>query len=501
MTLEKLLMQAETFLQNVSGALDIEIQGLAYDSRKVGPGFLFFALPGELAHGQAYVEQAVQRGAVAVLSDKLIDVPGVASLQSDQPRLAMAHLAVAFHRKPAEKLKVVGVTGTNGKTTVAYLVRQLVARQWHRVGMIGTVGYEIAGRRIPSSRTTPESVDLQALIAEMRNEGCRALVMEVSSHALVQQVAGLAFDVGIFTNLSQDHLDFHGTMEKYFEAKLKLFEMLQSPDRGGVAVVHADGRWGEKLTDLIQRRGLSLLRYGQSLSCDFRVTDVKMDFSGTRYALHAQGRQYLVRLPLIGRFNVANSVAALAAVHAMGLNLRQAIQDLAEAEAVPGRLQLVPAKKAFKVFVDYAHTPDALVNVLRTLRELNPARIITIFGCGGERDKAKRVPMGRAVDELSDYAIITSDNPRGEEPQEIIRMIEGAMTVGRFESIEDRREAIFRGVAMAEARDIVLIAGKGHETYQQFSDRTLPFDDVHVALWALGQPKEPEEGEEHFANY
>jgi UDP-N-acetylmuramoyl-L-alanyl-D-glutamate--2,6-diaminopimelate ligase len=311
--------------------------------------------------------------------------------------------------------------------------------------------------------------------------------MEVSSHALAQdRTRGLEWDVAVFTNLTQDHLDFHRTMDNYFEAKAKLFTALatQKRKRKPFAIVNIDDRYGRQLLDKIDKR-VAVVTYGMGTGADFRASNYRGEFSGTCYQLDAHGKSYLVRLPLIGRFNVGNSVAALAAANALGINLRNAVLSLAKAPQVPGRLELVPARRQFQVFVDYAHTPDALGNVLKTLRELEPQRLIAVFGCGGDRDRQKRPLMAEMADRLADYSIITSDNPRKEDPNAIISEIEKGFRSNRYEKIVDRTQAIDRAVALARPRDIVLIAGKGHETYQEFGDYTIPFDDIQVARRAI----------------
>jgi len=311
--------------------------------------------------------------------------------------------------------------------------------------------------------------------------------MEVSSHALAQErTRGIEWDVVVFTNLTQDHLDFHGTMENYFEAKTKLFAGIasQQKKKHPVAVINIDDRYGQQLVDRLGQ-GISVVTYGMGTRADFRASNYRTEFAGTSYQLDAKGRSYLVRVPLIGRFNVANSMAALAATNAMGVNLREAVLSLARSPQVPGRLEMVPAKRQFQVFVDYAHTDDALLNVLKTLRELEPRKLLVAFGCGGNRDRQKRPLMGRVADEFADYTIITSDNPRKENPDSIIAEVEKGFRSNHYEKITDRTEAIARAMALAQPRDVVLIAGKGHEKYQEFADHTIPFDDIQVARRAL----------------
>jgi UDP-N-acetylmuramoyl-L-alanyl-D-glutamate--2,6-diaminopimelate ligase len=298
-----------------------------------------------------------------------------------------------------------------------------------------------------------------------------------------ERVRDIEFDVAVFTNLTQDHLDYHLTMENYFEAKSRLFAGLaDQKKKKGRAVINLDDRYGVKL---MEKCTVPVLTYGLGARAEFRASNVKTDFSGSSYQLDARGKSFLVRLPLIGRFNVYNSLAAIAAASGLGIEVRTAVLALANAPSVPGRLEAVPAKRQFRVFVDYAHTDDALINVMKTLRELSPNRLIVVFGCGGNRDRAKRPKMAAAVDQLADWAILTSDNPRKEDPDAIIRDVQAGFRGSNYEIVSDRREAIFKAVSLAQARDIVLIAGKGHENYQEFADHTVPFDDVQIARQAV----------------
>lgn len=493
MQLRHLLSKVST--RQVRGPVDIPVSAVCYDSRQVGPGAVFVALRGERSDGHAFIPQALARGAAALVIDRLDATTGSAPgtvVEVTDTREALADLAAALHQNPSHRLKVAGITGTNGKTTTAFLLRHILERARLPCGLIGTVRYELgAGVVRPSSRTTPESLEVQAMLGEMRDAGCRAAVMEVSSHALTQdRVRGVAFDVAAWTNLTQDHLDYHRDMAAYFEAKARLFlELLPASAVGKkrpTAVVNLDDRHGQQLLQRIPKE-TAVLTYGVGANANFRASNFKTEFAGSSFQLDAQDRSFLVRLPLIGKFNIYNSLAALTAATAMGVSVREAVQALATAPAVPGRLEPVPVKRNFQIYVDYAHTPDALENVLNTLRELRPRRLVTVFGCGGDRDRAKRPLMGRAADTLSDYAIVTSDNPRREDAAAIARDIEAGLSpgTGRHEVILDRRAAIERAVELAGPRDIILIAGKGHEDYQEFSDRTVAFDDVQVARQAV----------------
>ena len=474
-------------VRQVIGTLDRAVESIAYDSRRVQRNGLFVALRGEKTDGHQFLEQAIERGASVIVTEREEKQPRVTCLVVDDTRSALAALAAAFYGWPATKLKLAAVTGTNGKTTTTFLIKHICEKAGLRCGLIGTVRYEIGERILPATRTTPESLDLQELLAQMANAGCRAAAMEVSSHALAQErTRGLEWDVAVFTNLTQDHLDFHGTMENYFESKAKLFAQLaqQKKKQKPVAIVNIDDRYGEQLLGKIDKK-ISVVTFGMSARADFRASNYRMEFGGTSYQLDARGKSYLVRVPLIGRFNVANSLAALAAANALGLSLRETVLSLGKSPQVPGRLEAVPAKRQFQVFVDYAHTPDALLNVLKTLRELEPRRLIVVFGCGGDRDRQKRPLMGEVVDRHADLAIITSDNPRKEDPNAIIAEVEKGFRADHYEKIPDRTEAIRRAIELAQPRDIVLIAGKGHENYQEFADHTVPFDDIQVARRAL----------------
>src|SRR5256886_1413752 len=472
--------------RRVIGSLDREVESIAYDSRRVQDNALFVAIRGEKSDGHQFVDQAIEQGASVIVAEREISSPRATCLVVDDSRSALADLSAAFYGMPARKLKMAAVTGTNGKTTTTFLIKHICEKAGMRCGLLGTVHYEIGDRILPAIRTTPEALDIQELLAQIVNAGGRAAAMEVSSHALAQErTRGIEWDVAVFTNLTQDHLDFHRTMENYFEAKAKLFQDLPAqPKKKASAVINIDDRYGEKLIGRIAGK-IPVVTYGLGLHANFRASNYRTEFAGTSYQLYARGRSYLVRVPLIGRFNVAISMAALAAATLMGVNLRNAILSLSHSPQVPGRLELVPAKRQFQIFVDYAHTDDALRTVLKTLRELKPRKLIVVFGCGGDRDRNKRPLMGRVTDELADHAIITSDNPRKENPDAIINEVEKGFRSTHYEKIVERAEAIRHAVAMAQPRDLVLIAGKGHEKYQEFADHTIPFDDIQVARRAL----------------
>src|SRR5436189_489461 len=485
-------MQLKTLVAALSprqiiGPLDRVVESIAYDSRRVQRNGLFVALRGEKSDGHQFIEQAVEKGATVIVTEREVQSPRATCVVVENTRSAMADLSAVFFQQPARRLKLAAVTGTNGKTTTTFLIKHILEKAGLRCGLLGTVRYEIADRVLPAVRTTPESLDVYDLLGQMVNAGCKAAAMEVSSHALAQdRVRGLEWDVAVFTNLTQDHLDFHGTMENYFEAKARLFLELagQKAKTKPTAVINLDDPYGAKLVDRLAKK-IPIITYGVGARADFRASNYHAEFAGTSYQLDARGKSYLVRVPLIGRFNVANSMAALATASSMGISLRDAILSLGRSPQVPGRLEAVPAKRQFQVFVDYAHTPDALLNVLKTARELSPRKLIVVFGCGRDRDKQKRPLMARVADENADFSIITSDNPRKEDPDAIIAEAEKGFRSDHYEKITDRAQAIARAIELAQPRDIILIAGKGHEAYQEFADHTIPFDDIQIARRAL----------------
>lgn len=475
-----------------SGNLDAEITGIACDSRKAGPGIAFAAIRGHIADGHQFIPKALEAGAAAIIAE--IAPPADAAVpwvHVKNSRIALAEMAAAFHGHPAKNLKISAVTGTNGKSTIAFLIHHLLNAAHVRAGLLGTMFYDLGGELVPATHTTPDSLDIQNLLAKMRDNGCKAVAMEVSSHALHQDRAhGLHFDAAIFTNLTQDHLDYHGSMEEYFRAKARLFQ--QVADQGdGQMIINADDAWGRKLISLFEHTG-RITKYGYSMASDFKATNVRYDLTGTSFELDARGRSFLVRLPLIGDFNVYNSLAVIAAAHAFGLNLRESLHQLKDAPQVPGRLERVTNKEGFQVFVDYAHTPDAIINVLRTLRALKPKRIITVFGCGGDRDKTKRPKMARAAEDGSDICVLTSDNPRTEDPLAIMADAKAGFTRGGHLEIADRKTAIRTAIENVRAGDIILIAGKGHEDYQDVKGKKHPFDDRRIARGIITQLKREE---------
>ncbi|MSR64646.1 MAG: UDP-N-acetylmuramoyl-L-alanyl-D-glutamate--2,6-diaminopimelate ligase [Verrucomicrobiae bacterium] len=464
------------------GNLDREVTGIAYDSRKVRPGEVFVALRGVKTDGHNFIETAIERGASAVIVERNgFPSRKAAKIKVEDSRKALALAAAEFYGHPSAKLKVIGVTGTNGKTTVTYMLKKILEENGLKTGLLGTVSYIIGERQIPATRTTPEALEIQSMMAQMNRADCKACVMEVSSHALDQhRVFGIDFDVAVFTNLTQDHLDYHQSMERYYAAKSMLFHTLGTSKKRGCAVINLDDPYGKRLIADVAVRATKVA-YGIVEAAQLRAVDVQMSSSATEFTIEGDEKPLRVRIPLIGRHNIYNSLAALGVAEGLGIGLDRAAKALEKIDCVPGRLDKVNAKIPFHVFVDYAHTDDALKNVLTTLRELAQARLIVVFGCGGNRDTTKRSKMGAVAEQLADFIVLTSDNPRKEDPREIIRQIEtGISEKQKYEVVVDRREAIARSLAMAKPNDMVLIAGKGHETYQEFADTVTPFDDKMV---------------------
>jgi UDP-N-acetylmuramoyl-L-alanyl-D-glutamate--2,6-diaminopimelate ligase len=460
-----------------AGAAELEIAGLAYDNRAVVPGALFFCVHGFTRDGHEFAPDAIARGAVALVVERHLGL-GVPEVLVPSVRAAMAPAAAAFYGDPTAELQTVGVTGTNGKTTTAFLVQALLEAGGRQTGLLGTVKSVIGGSVRPVERTTPEAIELQHTFREMLEAGDVACAMEVSSHALeLHRADAIHFAAAIFTNLTQDHLDFHGTMERYYAAKRRLFER----GRAAHALINVDDPYGARLAGEVP----GAVTFGVDRPAQWRAHDVHTDLAGSHFIASGPEGAVPLRSPLRGRFNVYNVLGALAAVHALGLPLDVAAAAIETAGHVPGRFEPVDAGQDFAVLVDYAHTPDSLENVLRAARGLTDGRLHVVFGCGGDRDRGKRPMMGEIARRLADRVIVTSDNPRSEDPEEIIRQV----LEGSGHDVEhnvDRRAAINQAIADAAAGDVVVIAGKGHEQGQEFErGRKIPFDDVTVAREAL----------------
>jgi UDP-N-acetylmuramoyl-L-alanyl-D-glutamate--2,6-diaminopimelate ligase len=476
--------------------VDVDVGALVCDSRKVSAGCLFAALVGARADGHDHVAAAIAAGASAVLVERSVEVEQATSVVVKSSRLALAQAARRFYGDPSADLKMVGVTGTSGKTTTVHLLESIFAAADERPAIIGTLGTRFAGQARETGLTTPESVDLVAMLAEMRGQGATAVAMEVSSHALQQErVAGLSFDVGIFTNLTHDHLDYHGTMEAYFAAKSRLIDERLKP--GGFAVLNLeDPRVRTLMTRLPRERTIGFSLSTGVAGAALEVTSARIGGGGIELALRFCGQAFTVSSQLIGRFNAANILAAIAAGLALGMSPAAIAAGVAAMKRVPGRLDRVTSSDGPLVLVDYAHKPDALSKALETLRELGRGRVFCVFGCGGDRDQQKRPVMGEVAVRLADWSVLTSDNPRSEDPGLILAAIEaGCRRAGatRSESPKsrtyhvepDRALAIALAVKAAKAGDIVLIAGKGHESYQIVGSTKQPFDDYAQGRLAL----------------
>jgi len=469
------------------GDLSTPVPGLTYDSRKIESGFVFVCVEGFKTDGHNYAGGALEKGAGAIVAQKPVDIPeGVPLVLVRDSRRALALMAAAFAGHPSRQLTMVGITGTNGKTTTTFLVEQIFREKGYKVGLIGTIMNKIGDKILPVTNTTPESLDLQLLLKEMADSGVSHVVMEVSSHALeLERVAGVEYDTAVFTNISQDHLDFHGTMEKYLEAKQKLFANLglyTEKTRTKCAVVNVDD---PSAGNIIKAAAGKVITYGVENKCDIRAANINLRAEGVSFDVLTPGGDIYLQLHLTGMFNVYNVLAAFAVGYAQEIEPDALKKALESVKGVPGRLEKVDEGQDFAVLVDYAHTPDGLENIIRAARGFTKGRVITVFGCGGDRDRSKRPIMGEISARLSDYSVLTSDNPRTEDPLFILSHIEEGVrrVVDRsgYSIIPDRREAIAYVLNMARAEDVVIIAGKGHETYQIVQDQILHFDDREVA--------------------
>jgi len=489
MTFQHLLDGAEILAQ--SGNPDVN--GVEFDSRRVKPGCLFVAMRGEASDGNRFIDNAIQSGAVAVVTDSSTEKPreGVAWAVVPHGRRALARISANFYKKPAERIAMVGITGTNGKSTTAFLVESILAAAGRKSALIGTIEYHVAGKILPAPHTTPEALEVNRILHEALAQGATDAVMEVSSHALAQErVYGVPFDVAVFTNLTRDHLDYHVTMEQYFAAKRALFAGCGT-DPPRAAVTNLDDEYGAKLAEFSRKRSSVVLRYGWERG-DFHAARVEITPRGTRFDLITPRETIPLFSPLIGRVNVYNILAAAAACYARNCDASAIARGVERLTHVPGRFQRVDCGQPFTVVVDYAHTDDALRNLTALANEFvsraaAKARVLTVFGCGGDRDRAKRPLMGEAAGRGSDFVVLTSDNPRSEDPLTIINdALVGLQRTGTKYSVEpDRRKAIALAISEARPGDIVLLAGKGHEKVQIMRDGAHPFDDVEVASEAL----------------
>jgi UDP-N-acetylmuramoyl-L-alanyl-D-glutamate--2,6-diaminopimelate ligase len=491
MTFQHLLDGAEILAQGG----DSSVSGVEYDSRRVKPGCVFVAMQGEASDGNRFIDQAIQAGAIAVVSDSPAEKPreGVAWAVVPHGRRALARLSANFYKRPAERIAVTGITGTNGKSTTAFLIESILTAAGRKSALIGTIEYHVAGKVYPAPHTTPEALELARLFNEALGLGATDAVMEVSSHALAQErVFGVPFDVAVFTNLTRDHLDYHKTMDEYFAAKRVLFEGCGT-DAPRAVVTNVDDEYGAKLAVFSRKRSSVVLTYGWERG-DFHAENVDITPRGTRFDMATPQPNVKIPIfsPLIGRVNVYNILAASAACYARGCEPKAIARGVESLTHVPGRFERVDCGQPFTVVVDYAHTDDALRNLTALAREFvsrggGSARVLTVFGCGGDRDRAKRPLMGEAAGRGSDFVVLTSDNPRSEDPRAIINdALVGLQRTGVKYTVEvDRRKAIALAIGAAHPGDIVLLAGKGHEKVQVTREGSHPFDDVEVAREAL----------------
>ncbi|MFH0826679.1 MAG: UDP-N-acetylmuramoyl-L-alanyl-D-glutamate--2,6-diaminopimelate ligase [Candidatus Omnitrophota bacterium] len=471
------LLQSVVNLKEYPDLSDFEVKGLSCHSRLTKKNHVFVAIKGNQEDGRAYIEEAILRGAKAVIlegerTEKLKKLHHVPFIKVKDARLALAVLSAIVYGYPSSRIKVIGVTGTNGKTTVTYLLEALLKEFSAHPGVIGTINYRFQDKVFPSKNTTPGPLEIQSMLAGMLKQGADYCIMEVSSHALHQErTRGIRFHSAIFTNLTQDHLDYHKTLKDYFESKARLFKDL---DPLAFAVINKDDRFAVRL---IKKTKAQVTTYGLSSRADIMAKNIKLDCQRSTFEILTSQKKMNFSTSLIGRHNISNILACLAWSIAEGIPLSVAKRAVERFRLVPGRLERVKVDAPFSVFVDYAHTEDALKNILISLRPLCQKRIILVFGCGGDRDKTKRPKMGKVATELSDRVIITSDNPRWEDPQDIIQDIKRGIKKSNFCVVVERPEAILTALRMAQPQDIVLIAGKGHETCQILKDKIMPFDD------------------------
>ncbi len=480
MKLSQLIKNIE--IKEIKGSDQVEIKGIAFDSRIVKPGDLFVCISGFQTDGHIHAPAAVEKGAAAIIAEKDLSELGISCIIVENSKKAMAEVSSEFYNRPQDKFCLIGITGTNGKTTTTYLVKSVLEAMGKKVGLIGTNQNMIGTEIIPSKHTTPDSLELMRLFAKMVEKGVEYVVMEVSSHSLaLDRVSACLFDVGAFTNITQDHLDFHKTMEEYLETKGILFK------NSKVGVVNGDDDGAEYLIN--NSNCEEMLTYGVDYDGDMKASNINLTESGVTFNLACKGKTYDVELDIPGKFSVYNALTALGCLSAAGISLDDAVKFLKVARGVKGRVEVVETGKDYTVIIDYAHTPDGLDNVIQTIRGFAKARVITLFGCGGDRDKTKRPKMGKIASSMSDLSIVTSDNPRTEDPNEILKdvlvgVVEGG---GEYVVIPNRFEAIEYALDHAEKDDIILLAGKGHETYQILADRTISFDEREIVGKLLGK--------------
>lgn len=479
MLLKKLLKNLDYKI--IQGDDNINIENVCYDNRKVANNDLFICVKGFKVDGHSFIEDAKKRGAVALIVSEDIDIEGITVIKVEDTRKALAIVSSNFFGNPKEKIKLLGVTGTNGKTTSAFIMKSILEKAGYKVGLIGTIANYIGDKKIETERTTPESYELHELFNQMVNEGVDYCIMEVSSHSLeLDRVYGLEFEVGIFTNLTRDHLDFHKTFENYYNAKFKLFE------RSKVSVINLDDEYGMQVSEDAKRLETKKMTFSIKKDSEFKATEIKMSEKGSEFKLELNNNVEDFKINIPGEYNIHNALGTILMAYALNIDI-EAIKEGISNIVIPGRCEMVAKDRnlPYNIIIDYAHTPDGLENILSTIKGFTKSRIITVVGCGGDRDKVKRPQMGKIACDMSDIAIITSDNPRTEEPMSIIEDIIRPLDNKNFEVIESRYDAIERAMNIAKEGDVVLIAGKGHETYQILKDKTIDFDERKIVYEIL----------------
>lgn len=468
-------------VEKIIGNETVKISGITFNSKEVKAGYLFICIPGFKADGHDFAAEAVDLGAVAILAEHEIDGVGATTVIVKDSRRETSTLAANFYGHPDKKLKLIGVTGTNGKTTTTYLIKAILEHARHKVGLIGTNRNLIGKTVLPSTHTTPDFIELMQLLRMMADDGAEYAVMEVSSHSLaLGRVAACEFEVGAFTNITQDHLDFHKTMENYLEAKSRLFSLSKT------AVINNDVAAADYLKE--KAADCRVITYGKDNPSDVAAKNINLRGDGVDFDLVYGGETVKINLGIPGEFSVYNALTAISCCVGLGISLSDIAEGLSGAEGVKGRIEVVKTNTDYTVIIDYAHTPDGILNIINAIRGFAKGRVVTLFGCGGDRDKTKRPMMGRVAGELSDFCIVTSDNPRSEDPSEIIKdIIPGISETGcEYVVVENRFDAIEYALDHAEKDDIILLAGKGHETYQILKDRTIVFDEREIVLKLIG---------------
>lgn len=481
MKLEQILDGVE--YEIIQGNVNAEISSITTDSRKVLRGSLFVCIYGFTVDGHKFIENAKAKGAVALICEKDVELPkDITAVKVESSRYALCYMAKNFYENPSKNFNLIGITGTNGKTSSAFFIETIIETAKKKAGLIGTVELKVGGEKIDynfATSTTPDTLDLYEIFKIMENKKADDVIMEVSSHSLaLNKVEGCEFDIGIFTNLTQDHLDLHKTLSNYCEAKAKLFKMCK------IGIINKDDKYADKI---MKGATCRLVTFGINSECDYKAVNINYSANGVKFQVENKGKKYDFEIKIPGRFTVYNALGAIATAFEMGISPEIIIDGIKNIKGVRGRIQNIENDKGFNVIVDYAHTPDGIENIINAVREFTKNRVIIVFGCGGDRDNKKRPIMGEIAAKYSDYVIITSDNPRSEEPIKIIEQIEAGVSpiTNNYEKIIDRREAIYKAVKMSQKGDSVIIAGKGHEDYEIFKDKTIHFDDVEEAENAL----------------